>query len=252
VPVIADWWREEIIGQGKLPLLVLLASFVLTFLLTRIITRMIRAGVGPFRNNVVGGVHVHHAVPGIIMLVIGAFVAVGATTTPWSIAAAVLIGVGTSLVLDEFALILHLEDVYWADEGRTSVLMVSLAAACLGFVLVGIVPFSTEGVATDEAALRGSAVTIALLNFAMVVACVLKGKYRLALFGSIIPTLAWIGAVRLARPGSRWARHYSEAKLARAEGRARAFDARWDPLFDRISDLIAGRPSTKHPPTGSG
>jgi len=46
-----------------------------------------------------------------------------------------------ALVLDEFALILHLEDVSWSDEGRISVEMVSLAIACLGLALIGIRPF---------------------------------------------------------------------------------------------------------------
>ena len=83
----------------NVPLLVCFAAFVVTFLTTRTITRMIRAGKGPFHDNVSGsGVHIHHAVPGIILLVIGAFVAVGTngTDSAWTIVAAVLVGVGTS------------------------------------------------------------------------------------------------------------------------------------------------------------
>ena len=54
-------------------------SFVLTFLATRAITRMIRAGIGPFRDNVgADGTHVHHAVYGVVLLVLGAVLAVGA------------------------------------------------------------------------------------------------------------------------------------------------------------------------------
>ena len=81
---------------------------------------MIRAGTGPFRDNVsTSGLHVHHAVPGIILLVTGAFFSVATgSESPWAEIAAVMIGIGTSLVLDEFALILHLSDVYWAEEGR--------------------------------------------------------------------------------------------------------------------------------------
>lgn len=238
-----DWWHDDIVGQGRLPLLVLFAAFVVTFLVTRVITRMIRAGIGPFRDNVVGGVHVHHSIPGIILLVVGAILAVAAQSTGWSIVAAVLVGVGMSLVLDEFAMILHLEDVYWSDEGRTSVLMVSLAAAAMGFVLVGMAPFETGDLTGPEGAVRGGAITIAVVNFAMVIACVLKGKYRLALLGCFVPLLAWIGAVRLARPGSRWARRYSPERRQAAVVRAATFDARWDPLMRRLSDLVAGRPS---------
>src|ERR1700712_3665875 len=114
-------------------------AFVVTFLVTRGITRSIRSGRGPFRDQVTSsGVHVHHAIPGLVLLIVGAFVSVGAPDAgPWPIIAALLIGVGVSLVLDEFALLLHLDDVYWSNEGRVSVDMVSLTAACLGLVLVG-------------------------------------------------------------------------------------------------------------------
>lgn len=61
----------------------------------------------------------HHAVPGIVLLVTGAFLAVGAGgQTGWAEAAGVMVGIGTSLVLDEFALILRLEDVYWGRRGE--------------------------------------------------------------------------------------------------------------------------------------
>src|SRR6201990_1302959 len=99
-------------GGINVPLLVCFAAFVITFLATRTITRMIRAGRGPFHDNVSGsGVHIHHAVPGIVVLTAGAFIAVAtsATGSAWAIVAALLVGVGTSLVLDEFALILHLQ-----------------------------------------------------------------------------------------------------------------------------------------------
>jgi hypothetical protein len=77
---------------------------------------------------------------------------------------------------------------------------------------------------------------------------VLKGKFKLALFGIFVPVLAWIGALRLARPSSTWARRrYSPHRQARAEHRTETFDARWLPVLDRLSDLIAGRPSKPSP-----
>lgn len=243
---MAAWWERNIVEPGKLPLLLLFASFVVTFIVTRTITRLIRAGRGPFRDNVrPGGVHVHHAVPGLVALVVGAVLSVAARdATIWRLLAAVLIGIGTSLVLDEFALILHLRDVYWTDEGRESVEMVSLTVACLGFLLVGAVPFGVEGVDDAELGARIGTVLTLLVNAALLWVCVAKGKPRLALFGVFLPTVAIVGAIRLARPGSRWARRrYGEAKLARAVARATRFDRRWDPLLGRLSDLIAGSPS---------
>ena len=72
-----DWFYDNIVEPGKLPLLLCLGAFVVTFILTRVITRMIRAGVGPFKNNVsASGLHIHHAVPGILLLILGALMAI--------------------------------------------------------------------------------------------------------------------------------------------------------------------------------
>lgn len=67
---MGHWWERNIIEPGKLPLLLALTAFVLTFLITRVITRLIRAGKGPFRNiSGSGGVHIHHVVPGVVLTV---------------------------------------------------------------------------------------------------------------------------------------------------------------------------------------
>lgn len=242
---MASWFNEEIVENDRLALLLCFVSFIVTFITTRVITRMIRAGRGPFKNNVsTGGLHVHHAVPGVILLVIGAFLSVGTgSEVPWAEIAAVLIGIGTSLVLDEFALILHLQDVYWSDEGRISVEMVSLAVACLGLALVGISPADFSGDPEDNAAI-GATITGIVIHLLLIVVCVTKGKYKWALFGAFIPVASLIGAVRIARPTSRWAkRRYGPEKMAKAQQRAAWFDARFGPLFDWISDFIAGKPS---------
>ena len=242
---MGDWWHREVIEPGKLPLLLCAAAFVVTFLATRAITRMIRAGVGPFRDNVsAGGTHVHHAVYGIALLVVGALTAVGSSANPWRALAAVAVGAGTSLVLDEFALILHLQDVYWAQEGRLSVQVVSLTFACLAFSLVGVLPFGIDDAGPQEQGVRAALAGYLVLQGVAVLACAAKGKYPTALFAIFVPVVAFVGALRLGRPGSLWARHrYGEGKLARAERRARRFDARWDPLGDRLGNLLAGRPT---------
>jgi L-lactate permease len=215
---------------------------------------MIRAGKGPFHDNVSGsGLHIHHAVPGIGLLVIGAFMAVGTTGSgsPWAIVAALLVGVGTSLVLDEFALILHLQDVYWADEGRISVEMVSLAMACLGLAVVGLTPFDVRGL---EGGVEGAiALVLAIVTVLwLIIVSVMKGKYKLALFGAFIPLSALVAAVRLARPESRWAkRRYGPEKLARAQRRTASYDQRFGPATAWVSDFVAGRPSEPDPPSSA-
>lgn len=242
---MADWWQDDIVDAGKLPLLLCSASFVVTFLVTRLITRMIRAGRGPFRDNVsASGTHVHHAVYGVVLLVLGALVAVGANGSPYRELAAVAVGAGTSLVLDEFALILHLQDVYWTQEGRLSVEMVSLTAGCLAFALIGVLPFGIGDVGSTEQTVRGSLAAVLVGHALVVVVCAAKGKYRTALVAMFVPVAGWVGALRLARPGSLWARRwYRGTRLERARQRARRFDARWDPVGDRFANLIGGAPT---------
>jgi len=240
-----SWWHRDVIAAGKLPLMLCFISFVVTFVSTRGITRLIRDGRGPFRNVTVGGTHVHHSVPGIILLMIGAFTAVGGPgTLGWLSFSAIAVGIGTSLVLDEFALILHLQDVYWSGEGQLSVEAVSLVAACLGLALVGFSPVRVAGLDSTELSLRISATGVLAIDGCLGLACVLKGKYRAGLFGLFLPPVGLIGAVRLARPSSIWARRlYRGKKLEHAARRAAAFDRRWKPVQADWEDFIGGRPS---------
>jgi hypothetical protein len=248
---VVDWFKENIIDNGRLPLLLCFMAFVATFITTRVITRLIRAGRGPFKDNVSeGGLHVHHAVPGVILLVVGAFMAVGADgTSPWAEIGGVLVGIGTSLVLDEFALILHLDDVYWSQEGRVSVEVVSLAFAGLGLVMLGANPFDIQFDAGTPLWLKVSiTVPIIVIHVGAVFLCVLKGKYKMALIGALVPIVAEIGAIRLARPKSRWARRrYSEKKMAKAIRREEKRQARWAPITGRVSDFIGGEVSETKP-----
>jgi hypothetical protein len=239
---LTSWWHGHVVETGRLPLFLCLLAFVVTFVVTRLITRSIRSGRGPFGDNVShSGLHIHHAVPGLIILICGAFLAVGAHgESGWAELAGVLVGVGTSLVLDEFALILRLDDVYWSEEGRVSVELVTLAAACLGLLVIGANPFQFDGSAGVAGAI--SSLTTIALHLSLVLLTVMKGKYRTALFGAFLPGIAWVSAIRLARPGSRWARgHYDEAKLGRARVRAQRFDRRWEPVGRHVTDFIGGR-----------
>ncbi len=252
---MASWWHRDEIAAGKLPLMLCFLAFVVTFVLTRTITRLIRDGRGPFRNNVTpGGVHIHHAVPGIILLIIGAFTSVGAPSAlGWRCFAGVLVGMGTSLVLDEFALILHLQDVYWTGEGQLSVQMVSLTAGCLGLVVAGFSPLGVVGADGIEEAFRVTATTILLVDGVLAFVCVLKGKYRTALFGIFLSPVALFGALRLARPSSIWGRYrYRGKRLERATRRATDFDRRWAPLQTDWANFIGGRPSLPNPPAKPG
>jgi hypothetical protein len=248
---MGEWWYDNIVEPAKLPLLLCLLAFVVTFLLTRVITRMIRAGIGPFRNNVSSsGIHIHHAVPGIILLILGALMALRLPESPWFEIAAVLVGIGTSLVLDEFALILHLNDVYWSHEGRISVEMTGLAAACIGLALLGFSPLGVDDLTIGDIRIRIGLLLGVLIHAVLLLICVLKGKYRSALIACFVPLVAWFAASRLARPGSWWARHrYRGPKLDRAQRRETHFDEKWDPRWQWLSDVIAGAPDEPNTPS---
>jgi hypothetical protein len=235
-------------SAARLPFLLLFLSFLLTFVSTRTITRLIRAGVGPFRNNIAGGVHIHHAVPGIILTLIGAYTSVGVGgSRPWAEICGVLIGVGSSLILDEFALILHLQDVYWSPEGQLSVQLVALSLSGMGLVLLGLNPLASESVLGEG---RIAVIASLALHIGTILICVRKGKYSTAVLGAFLLPVAWIGALRLARPHSRWARdHYDPARTAKAQRRADGIDARFGHWGLDIADLVAGRPSQPNPIT---
>lgn len=160
--------------------------------------------------------------------------------SPWAEVSAVMIGVGSSLVLDEFAMILHLQDVYWSAEGQLSVQVVALTGSLLGLVLLGIDPVVSNVGTPGHFVLLG---TIPFHVLALLL-CVEKGKYQTAAIGAFIPPVAWIGAVRLARPKSRWARkRYSGVKLDRAQQHEKKFDNTFGRWGLDIEDLVAGKPS---------
>jgi len=248
---MSGWYLREIVATGKQPLAVLLLAFVVTFLFMRLSVRMIRAGVRWWPGNVSpGGLHVHHVVFGVVFMVIagaGGFSTVGGRT-PWAEIFAGLFGCGAALVLDEFALILHLRDVYWSEQGRTSVDAVFLAAAAFGLLLLGVAPFGVNDVVVEDRRFAGWYYAWAvLLNGAFVLVTLLKGKIWVGLLGILVPMLALVGACRLARPSSPWARwryHSGSRKSGRALRRDERQHARWARWRRRVQDALAGRPTS--------
>ena len=114
-------FREELDATQRSALLSWL-SFSTTFGAVRGITYSIRAGRGPFHNISAGGEHLHHYMWGIGMLAgVGAIAVHGDERTRRHPAVALSYGSGLALIVDEFALLLDLKDVYWAKQGRISV-----------------------------------------------------------------------------------------------------------------------------------
>ena len=140
---MGDWFSENILDTGRLPLFCFFAAFVLTFAFIRFSVRMIRAQVSWWPGNITpGGLHIHHVVFGTVAMVAGGVAGLAVPVEPvvWRAVCAAVYGIGTALVLDEFALILHLDDVYWAEEGRLSVDAVAIATGVTGLLLLGGAP----------------------------------------------------------------------------------------------------------------
>jgi hypothetical protein len=118
----------------------LLASFVVTFITARMIATLLRGHrtVGPFRNLVVGRRHIHHFVPGIVLAFASGGVAIVSHNQDLEPRLAVPFGVGMGLTLDESALLLELDDVYWSREGILSVQITLAVTALLASMALAI------------------------------------------------------------------------------------------------------------------
>jgi hypothetical protein len=219
--------------------LIVLAAFLVSFLFIRTSARLMRSPKVPWWPGSIkteGGLHVHHLVFGIVLLLAMGFVLALQPASPWLEIAAAGFGIGAGLTLDEYALWLHLEDVYWAEEGRRSVDAVVIAALIGGLVVMGFLPVST-----DAGAVTIIGTTVVVLAIAVV--AVLKGKFVLGVVGMLVPIVGLVGAVRLAKPGSPWAqRRYAPGsrKLARATERYERHTRR----YQRFQDQLAGAPAT--------
>jgi hypothetical protein len=121
IRMVRDAFFGELDARERAALLSWL-GFTGTFTLVRGITYSIKSGKGPFRNLSVGGEHLHHYMWGIAMLTgVGAIAVHGEDAQRRHPAVATSYGSGLALIVDEFALLLDLKDVYWARQGRISV-----------------------------------------------------------------------------------------------------------------------------------
>ena len=118
----------------------LLTSFVGTFIAARVITHVLRGRtrVGPFRNVRVGRRHIHHFVPGIVIAFGAGAGAIVSRDERFESKLAVPFGIGMGLTLDESALLLELEDVYWTREGLLSVQITLAVTAMLAALALGL------------------------------------------------------------------------------------------------------------------
>ncbi|ULE32113.1 hypothetical protein [Mycobacterium sp. IDR2000157661] len=257
----ADLDFDFAIPPGRLPLAFCLVAFIVTFFVTRTIVRYIRRHADsdaprkwwqPRNIGTGDGLHIHHVVIGVILVMVSGVtmvtLAVDGGVTEFTVAA-VFFGIGAALVLDEFALILHLQDVYWAEDGRTSVDAVFAAVAVAGLLIMGFNPLSFFDIhiwRNDQTlAARAFVVGVAVLTLLLAIIVLLKGKVWTGLVGMFITPLLVVGAVRLSRPHAPWARwRYTNRprKMHRALERERWLRRPVVQAKLWLQDAIAGMP----------
>jgi hypothetical protein len=236
VPVLSG--RRELVAWMVL-------AFLVTFLVTRFITHAIRSGRGPFRDASVGGVHLHHEVYGIFLLLgTGTVEFAYRPAGDWGALLAMLFGAGAALTLDEFALWLHLEDVYWSRHGRSSVDAVLIALVIGILLLVGANPFDA-----DESGSDGVIALTVLVNLGFALVAILKGRVVLGVAGVFVPLLAAYASLRLARPASPWSRRWYREGSRRWRRSLERFPpgrrTRWDELVDLFASVPLSGPATE-------
>jgi hypothetical protein len=236
------------LGQdGQRAGFLLLAGFLASWLFIRTSARMIRAEVSWWPGNVEtgSGLHIHHLVWGICLVLVTGFLGFALQPDdPWLDVLAVLFGIGMGLTLDEFALWLHLEDVYWTEEGRESVDAVIVALVFGGLVVLGVAPWDVNDAEGSIIAIAG----IMAFHVGYLALCALKGKVWMTVAGLVIPFVGLVGAVRLAKPGSPWARRFYKDDGHRLE-KAKARWARVEARRHKAINAIAGAPSKPDPET---
>jgi hypothetical protein len=234
-------------GSSLRPMMWMFLAILVTFLTTRTVTRLIRSGSGAragLGNVQIAGNHIHHQVFGILIIIGTGIILVSEMPKGAALdAAAAVFGVGVGLTVDEFALWLHLDDVYWTSEGRKSVDAIFCVLVITG-TLIGGASFVTGRVGT---AAWWSSVSVIAVNLVLGVICLLKGKIVTGVVGVFIGVVALVGAIRLAKPGSWWAAHRYAARPRRAGRAARRYDQRHEQRWNRLRDLVAGAPSQERP-----
>src|SRR5262249_2301362 len=186
-------YAHEMGVTGRVPLLLLLLAFLVTFALTRLYTRLAR--IYGWGSASAGGIHVHHMVVGIVFILVSGVVEIAARPDGLGRQLlAILFGVGAAFTLDEFALWLYLRDGYWSPEGRSSIDAIVMGVLFAGLLLVGTSPFGINGGGHE-----GRLIAFAMIaaNVVLSVVAFLKGKLLTGMLAVFVPLVGLVAALRL-------------------------------------------------------
>jgi hypothetical protein len=196
-------YDHHIQAAGKETHFLILLAFVCSFGFIRTSAHMIRAQVSWWPGNVETktGTHVHHLVWGILLLLSMGYLGISTDLgSPWFEFVAIAFGIGMGLTMDEFALWLNLQDVYWSDKGRQSIDAVVVTTGLLVIALLGLefwiavwdAVLILAGMDHDHAWV---AVPIQLIGVALAVVCFRRGRKLTGIVGLFVPLVALVGAV---------------------------------------------------------
>jgi hypothetical protein len=244
--IFTDFWNN--LGEHhEQEIFLVLVGLIGSFAFIRMSTRIIRSeSVSWWPGNIESetGLHLHHLVFGIVtMMLAGSLAFVADGRSPYTELCALGFGIGVGLTIDEFALWVHLEDVYWAREGRSSVDAVVITATLMGLVLLGINPFAVGADSAAEVILN---LLGTVLLFLVVLICLAKGRILHGVIGLFVPPLSIYGASRLGKPDSAWARRRYGEQRPRKQARSVARfppDRRTERFKEAFRDVVGGKPS---------
>ena len=197
--------------SGRETHFLILIAFVCSFGFIRTSAHLIRAQVSWWPGNVEtkGGTHIHHLVWGILLLLVMGYLGLAVNPdSPWLELVAIAFGIGMGLTMDEFALWLNLQDVYWAPKGRQSIDAVVVTTTLLVIALLGLQFWIDvyDAVLVLLGLDRGSewiAIPVQVAGVALAVVCFRRGRKLLGVFGLFVPLVALIGALAPRRSPAR-------------------------------------------------
>lgn len=244
--ILSSFW-SNLEAHHEQAVFLVFVGFLGAFAFIRMSTRIIRSeSVSWWPGNIEseGGLHLHHLVFGIVtMMAAGTLGFVADGRTPYVEICAFLFGVGVGLTIDEFALWVHLEDVYWTEEGRSSVDATVIAAALMLLIVLGVSPVVIDSSSTS--ALIGS-IVLTIVAFGCVAICFAKGRVLHGTIGVFVAPIAFYGAGRIGKPSSAWARYrYGQRRPAKQEKAEARFppDRRTERFKEAFRDIVGGKPS---------
>jgi hypothetical protein len=242
---VTEFW-DDILAHERQGVFLVLVGFILSFAFIRMSTRLMRSPKVPWWPGSIvsdSGVHLHHLVFGIVtMMIAGTLGFAVHGESPYAEICGFAFGIGAGLTIDEFALWVYLDDVYWAEEGRSSIDATVIAAAVMGLVVLGVNPLDLGNESEGVAALVASGVILVLV----VGTCFFKGRNLHGIIGFFVFPISLYGACRIGKPDSAWARRrYGERrpkKQAKSEGRFPP-DRRTERFKEAFRDIVGGKPT---------